>query len=256
MKPILISATLFILAAHPLPAQDKTNAPAAPAPGTNGPVLAEAAAPAPGRSLFGHAPATNEPGPAKEPGRTTDGSTATNVPDAKSASPRGTTNSLDYSSFKVIVDRNIFDATRTEMGSRIVDIQKPAPVTRIDHFKLIGTILYEKGRFAFFSGSGSDFRGTIQTGQKIADYTVVEIGYSGVKLAGTNGDPFELTVGKQMKRVDDGPWSLASAGDTFSSSSDSQASSDKGSDTPSGSSDAENEVLKRLMQKRAKELNK
>lgn len=249
MKPILIPATLLLLALHPLQAQDKTNAPAAQQPDTNAPVLLEAVAPATTNSLFGRSATPKASAVPADP----HSAAATNVALRPTNRTQNSTNTLDYRSFKLISDRNIFDANRSAGGSAGPRITPK--VTKVDTFKLLGTVSYEKGRFAFFDGSSADLKGTVQTSQKIADYKIAEIGYSGVKLVGTNGTPIDLTVGMQMKRVDDGPWSLAAAGDTFSSSS-SHESTDKSSDAPSGSNDAENEVMKRLMQKRAKELNK
>ena len=58
---------------------------------------------------------------------------------------------LDFSSFKLITDRNSFSPTRTP--SRPMRYETPrtqAPTySRSDYFSLVGTMEYEKGPFAF-----------------------------------------------------------------------------------------------------------
>lgn len=164
---------------------------------------------------------------------------------------------LEYRTFKIIYERNIFDASRE--GGIYAGPRHHTKVSKVDYFKLLGTIRYEKGRYAFFNGSDSDFHKTLQITQNIAEYKILEIGYNSIKLAPTNGAPFELKVGMQMKRVDSGPWSEAAASESFAPAPPSNSSSetaDRSSNTPSGSNATENEVMKRLMQKRQQELSK
>jgi hypothetical protein len=47
---------------------------------------------------------------------------------------------------------------------------------RTDVFGLVGTMSYEKGYFAFFDGSSSDYRKATQPSETIADYNVKEVG--------------------------------------------------------------------------------
>ena len=73
---------------------------------------------------------------------------------------------------------------------------------------LVGTMTYEKGTFAFFDGTSSDYKKALKLTDTIAGYKVTTIAPNGVKLAsGTN--EVELSVGAQLRREEDGPWLLA-----------------------------------------------
>src|ERR1035437_9505810 len=109
---------------------------------------------------------------------------------------------LDYSSFKVVVDKNIFDPNRQpQRGSRTV---RPTPKS-FDSLTLVGTMTYEKGTFAFFDGTSAEYKKALRLADAIAGYKVTNISPNGVKMAsGTN--QLELSVGAQLRREENGPW--------------------------------------------------
>ncbi len=153
----------------------------------------------------------------------------------------------DYQSFKIISDRNIFDPNRSTRSSRRSEGPRPA---KVESFALVGTMSYEKGTYAFFDGTGSSYRKTVKTGDTIAGYKVAEIAADRVKLA-VNGQQIELNVGVQMKKQDEGEWQVAGRAESFSASSPGTAPAEK---SESASNGEENDVLKKLMQKREQEL--
>jgi hypothetical protein len=109
--------------------------------------------------------------------------------------------STDYAAFKLITDRNIFNASRTPMRG----IQR-APV--VETAGLSGTMKYGQGEFAFFEGSSADYTKTLQAEGTIAGFKVLNVASGGVKLeAGTN--TIDLPVGYQLRRVDGGEWQVA-----------------------------------------------
>ena len=159
---------------------------------------------------------------------------------------------LDYSSFKVVVDKNIFDPNRQpQRGPRTV---RPTPKS-FDSLTLVGTMTYEKGTFAFFDGTSAEYKKALKLADAIAGYKVTNIAPTGVKLAsGTN--ELDLSVGAQLRREEDGPWQLSSQSSSYaatpaSTSTNATPSTSTGSDPASGS--AESDIIKRLMQKREKE---
>jgi hypothetical protein len=161
--------------------------------------------------------------------------------------------SLDYAGFKVIVDRNIFDPNRVPhlaAGS----VRKPRTV---DSLTLVGTMSYEKGTFAFFDGSSSEYRKALRMADTIAGYKLTNIAASAVKLAsGTN--MVELPVGAQLRREEDGPWQVSSPPATYADSAPSAPASGSATAASSGSlpaapSGPDSDVLKKLMERRAKE---
>jgi hypothetical protein len=149
--------------------------------------------------------------------------------------------SLDYSAFKVVADRNIFNPNRYARSG-------PGPrVAPREYLTLVGTMSYEKGSFAFFSGTDSK---ALKLADSIAGFKVTNITPSTVKLAsGTN--ELELRVGMQLTRDEDGPWVASSA--PVTSSATQAASSSSTSATEPIASGPESDIIKKLMERRAKE---
>lgn len=186
----------------------------------------------------------------------------------------------DFKAFQLVIDRNIFDMSRT--GARPTH-QQPTRRVKVDDFTLYGTSSYEKGQYAFFEGSSSDYRQICKLGGSIAGFKVAQIGSDYVELQGTNGGKMvKMDVGTTMRREDNGPWSApsvrsdASLADSGGGSrergdrggrSERRSRGDRGSSTDSGatsSSDqnsgssssggSQDDIIKRLMEKRAKEV--
>lgn len=195
--------------------------------------------------------------------------------------------------FQLIWKRNIFDPQRARDG------EAPPPtesehVPVVDSFTLLGSMSYEKGKFAFFDGTSSDYRKTLEAGGKIGGFTIAEIDPAKVVLESAE-KKIDFPVGAQMKRADKGEWKFnersdyvanspggSSRGSSSSSSSytnrwdrdrgerrdersersysrsESRPSTSSSSSPPSssGSSGDMSEVLKRLMQQREQELKK
>lgn len=192
---------------------------------------------------------------AKDYGRSND-PLQTNAPAGDNSGPAR----LDYSTFKVIVDRNIFDPNRfpRRAGEPIV---RRLPKT-VDSLTLVGTMSYEKGLFAFFDGTSAEYQKALKLTDTIAGYKVTNIAPDRVRLAaGTN--ELELHVGMQLRREEEGAWLLASQSTTYAAppaststniaaaASATPAAAVTGTDATSGGSD--NDIIKKLMQRREKE---
>jgi len=162
------------------------------------------------------------------------------------ASANGTNGpaALDYAAFKVVADRNIFNPNRQGYRSGGPRTQPRS----VDTFSLVGIMSYDKGTFAFFDGSASEYRKALRTNDTIAGYQLTAIKPNAVKLA-IQTNELELRVGMQMRREEDGPWLKPSLPETVSASVSSATNS--APDTPSSSAD--NEILKKLMQRREQE---
>ena len=154
--------------------------------------------------------------------------------------PRG-----DFVAFKIVAERNIFNPHRSKRaGARPPPRTEPEKRVKMDRFALLGTMSYEKGRYAFFDGSSSDFRKVAKPEDSIAGFKITEVAPTCVKLMLTNGTLLELCVGMQMKRSDDADWQLAGRADESNGSSTGRNSS-SGQSTPES-----DDVLKRLLQRR------
>ncbi|MBI3849749.1 MAG: hypothetical protein HY298_05595 [Verrucomicrobia bacterium] len=119
---------------------------------------------------------------------------------------------LNYESFKLITDRNIFNPNRTSRSPGIVR-RETRPEVRAESFALVGTMSYEKGLFAFFDGTSSEYRKVLKRADTIAGYKVEDITPNHVRLAsGTN--EIDLPVGMQMRREEEGGWLLSARTET------------------------------------------
>ena len=130
-------------------------------------------------------------------------------------------NPLDYSAFKVVADRNIFDPNRYPHtpGRQIHRQSKVA-----DTFSLVGVMSYQKGTFAFFDGTSADYRKVIQAAGSVAGFTLVEVAPDQVRLAsGTN--TFTVPVGAQL-RFEEGEWTLNTNSTSVSGYTQSPASTE------------------------------
>jgi hypothetical protein len=165
----------------------------------------------------------------------------------------------DYAAFsKFITDRNIFDPNRQpHYTSRT---RPRTPRTRSPSapaFTFVGTMSYDKGLFAFFSGNSADLKKVLPVMEKIAGYTVTEISHSRVKLESADKkQKVEMKVGDLM-RQENGKWEMAGAGELPSGTNSTETTGATGGGnsaaaSPSSSSEP-NEVLKRLMQLREQE---
>jgi hypothetical protein len=168
---------------------------------------------------------------------------------APAAAESGPT-SLDYSAFRQIADRNIFNAGRSSRSAR--SGERPRQV-QVDTFTVVGTMSYAKGDVAFFDGSSGAYRKAVKLGESIAGHKVIGITAEEVQLE-AGEQKVTLKVGGQMRREDEGPWSMSAAGVSHAVTSSAPGTTTGAAETADGGSDGEvSDVLKRLLQKRAQE---
>lgn len=172
------------------------------------------------------------------------------------AQQRGELVGPDRSEFNVISEKNIFDPNRSARVAR-TEREEPAGEPVVESFTLLGTMSYEKGQFAFFGGSKSDFKKVLKPADEIAGFTIAEIGADKVKLEDA-GKAVELRVGMAMKRQDEGEWQTSR--DAPRTENRSRESGSRGSSSPaqteSTPSAEESDILKRLLERRQQEIQK
>jgi hypothetical protein len=198
----------------------------------------------------------------------TAGAAGTNVSSAANSVP----------SYRFIAQRNIFNPNRYA-GSGEGRLLNPQRVATAPGFALVGTMLYERGAFAFFDGTDSQYKKVLQAPGVIADYRVAEVTSGYVKLQGATSlstNQIVLPIGMQLKKLGEGDWQLVagaefasgssgssyrrnrndrtSEGSSSASASETSAAADKG--ISSGTGGSASDVLKRLMEQREKELQK
>lgn len=181
------------------------------------------------------------------------------------AQSNGVPGPTDYSAFsRFVAERNIFDPNRYPHNT--TRTYRPTRTTRATPtFTLVGTMSYDKGVFAFFSGTSSDLQKVIYPSDTntIAGFTVTNITLAGATLQSADKKrTVQLKIGDSLRLEGNawlpanGPVELSTAADTAeeavpattedSSSSDSGSTSDSGGDS--------NDILKKLMQQREQEL--
>ena len=157
----------------------------------------------------------------------------------------------EFSAYQLVAQRNIFNPNRSRRSSRSGgDSEKPAP--RVDVIALSGTMSYTRGTFAFFDSSSSDFKKVLKPGEAIAGYTVKEIAQNHVQLEKESA-LFELKVGQQLRREEEGAWAVISSA-SITTSQNSTPTEDSAS-ASANSGEGPSEALKRLLEQRKKENN-
>jgi len=155
---------------------------------------------------------------------------------------------VNFDAFRLIGERNIFNPNRVGR-SRGSD----APQPRVDTIALVGTMQYEKGVFAFFDGSGANYRKTLQTGGTIAQYTVTSISPDGVELV-RDKKPLALKIADQLRRPEGGDWTLVGGGAVRSEAQAAEVEGAPAIPAPLAIPADASDVLKRLMEQRLKQM--
>jgi hypothetical protein len=171
--------------------------------------------------------------------------------EATNGAGRAASSRTDFVSFRLVSERNIFDPRRSGRSSGRPPL-RPETERRVrtERFALLGTMSYEKGRYAFFDGSSSDFRKVAKPADSIAGFKIAEVAPTCVKLETASGQVLELCVGMQMKKHEDEDWQLAGKADPAEGTTRPATASSFGS---SGSAPESEEILKRLQQRREQE---
>lgn len=157
----------------------------------------------------------------------------------------------DFASFKIITDRNIFSPSRTTPSAARSETPRQP---KVDSFSLVGTMSYEKGDFAFFDGSGSEYRKVLKASDSIAGHKILSIADNEVVLE-SGEKKLTLKLGGQFRRVDEGPWEQKSGAAAESGDAAAKSSSSANADSTASGGGAEDEILQRLLKKREQELN-
>lgn len=171
---------------------------------------------------------------------------------ANSDQPSVPANGFDLRSFRIIYERNIFNPNRAPRSSGAPPVTRREterrPTVRSESFALVGTMSYEKGSYAFFDGSSSQYRKVIQSDETIAGFKITSVTPKCVTLE-HEGKTIELCVGMQMSKSDDEKdWRMQERPEAPATSGSSSSSTTVSSDGAGAE-----EVLRRLMEKRAQE---
>lgn len=165
-----------------------------------------------------------------------------------------------YDAYKVVRTRNIFDPNRKAVREAPPARSNTPARPRSSSFTLTGTMVREGRSLAFFSGSRSEFSKVISVGDSVADFKVIAIEpgevaleRDGKKMALAIGKPFQIE-GKPGDPVEAEEPAPSAEGATPPASPESGAA--PAPSAPPAGSDAKSEVLRKMMERRAKEMGK
>lgn len=202
-------------------------------------------------------------------------------PSSATATPR-----IDFSTFKILTERNIFDPNRSSRGNRYTappsdtppPARPPAP-TIIETFTLVGTLAYGENQMAFIDGPSSQYKKALRLNDTIAGLKLKSVAANQAAFD-NDGKEISLRIGHQLRREDRREWQintqptvytaapLAPSGTNISSTSATNlVSADLSSPPAPGAAPvvakpdpaptgAEAEALRRLLEKRRKEEEK
>jgi hypothetical protein len=164
-----------------------------------------------------------------------------------------------FESFRLIAERNIFDQSRSPRAPRGTQTGAPPPrPPRIEAIALAGTMIYSNRHLAFFTSSNPQYQKALKPGDVIAGYRLADVALGHVRLE-KDGETVELKVRQQLRREDDGPWQVSASTEMVISATAAPSSgsggggSPGGPASPSGGGSAASDLLRRLMEQRAKE---
>ena len=170
----------------------------------------------------------------------------------------------DYERFSsFITARNIFDPSRYAIiGSRPVRPNRRP--TYAPSFTLVGTMSYGKGMFAFFDGNQPELRKVLYQSNSngIAGYVVTEITSTSVKLqTADKKETATMKIGERMQQegnrwlpAGQGAMAVSTGATEGTAPAADSSSPDAGSTSAPSPALQGNDVLKKLMQQREKEL--
>ena len=160
-----------------------------------------------------------------------------------------------YDAFRLVRTRNIFDPNRQSMRP---DAPRSESRPQSNYLALTGTMVTEGKSLAFFSGSAADSSKVAGVGETIGSYKIKTIAAQQVELE-KDGQPVTLPIGRQLTL--EGTVTVRVPNDAVAAPQDSASGSPNVSSTPgalpaaSPPSGNKDDVLRRMMEKRAKELS-
>jgi hypothetical protein len=129
------------------------------------------------------------------------------------------TSTLDQASFKIVNDNNIFNPKRYAGFQPRQGTTRTQP-RQADYFALVGIMQYDKGPFAFFEGSRSEYSKVAKPSDSIAGFKVTAIESNSVQLVSST-NTIALPINMQMRREEGSTeWKLAARSDTYVASND------------------------------------
>jgi len=173
------------------------------------------------------------------------------------AAPADGESKQGYNAFRWIRSRDIFDPDRVPgKTAQAAASSRPststAPAAHAQSIRLTGTMITAEKTLAFFSGTQTEFNIVATVREKIGDFTLLGISASEVELE-RDGKRIVLGVGKQLSL--DG--TVSNATTPLPASTPPPATADgKPAAAAPAAADGKDNLLRRMMERRQKEMTK
>lgn len=159
-----------------------------------------------------------------------------------------------FDAFKNVKAKNIFDPSRRAIrGETPVTARQPTNASRSRTLVLTGTMVTDGKTLAFFGGSAAEGSRVISVGNSVANYKLTAISATQVALE-HEGKSLTLDVGRQIS-FESAPGEAAPAGPVVEAAPE-PAADVTGTPSVPGPAGDKAEILRRMMERRAKESGK
>lgn len=165
-----------------------------------------------------------------------------------------------FDSFRLVLSRNVFDPERRAMPSRDAARRTVPQGTVRSSVTLTGTMVTPSKSLAFFGSSRSEYNKVASVNDQVGDFKVLEIAPNEVMLEHA-GEKTPLSVGKQLPLAGTEPAPAGTPGAPAAPPEPGApaAAADPVSPTaapPSGAPSSKEEILRRMMERRQKEMSR
>ncbi len=167
-----------------------------------------------------------------------------------------------FDAFRLMRTKNMFDPNRRPARTETASAPRPAQVreNKSSSLTLTGTMVTEGKTLAFFAGTRADYSKVLSVGGTIADCKITAIKTTEVEME-RGGKPGTLAIGHQLQ-IDGAPSDVPAEVPAPASASGDNAAPPADPSAPAGptagppASNDKNDVLRRMMERREKEMNK
>lgn len=112
-----------------------------------------------------------------------------------------------FDKYKILVERNAFDATRTSRAKREAQDNAAVPPPPPQALRLLGTWIDGENASALFEGDGANPREGVKRGDNLVGYTIEEIRADAVVLR-KDQETLEIRVGSGIEKGSDEKWKV------------------------------------------------
>ena len=167
-----------------------------------------------------------------------------------------------FDAFRLMRTKNMFDPNRRPARTETASAQRPAPAreNKSSSLTLTGTMVTEGKTLAFFTGTRADYSKVLSVGGTIADCKITAIKPTEVEME-RGGKPGALAVGHHLQ-IEGAPSDVPAEEPAAATPAPGAPPADPAAPAPAGPttgpapSNDKSDVLRRMMERREKEMTK